>query len=259
MKKYTAILFCTFWSINAHSENLNFIDNVYQNNNNYVEYTPTEKTIDNLDSNEDSSFIIEEYDPIKPLNKIVFVFNKKTDTYLLTPIASSYKKITPPFIQSGVRNFLSYLYSPVNIVNYTLQWNPVKLANATGSFVANSFTLGLVDVGSKLKINKKDTNFGDTLSVWGVHKGPYLVLPLLGSSSLRDASGIPIDFSLTATRQFPNAEQNTLYGINIVQTRSDLLDASDIINEASLDSYEFEKSIWYQRRNTQEKTVKLRE
>lgn len=198
-------------------------------------------------------------DPLKPMNKAIFSFNKTVDKAVLKPVAKVYDTVTPNVVQTGVRNFLNYLKSPINIVNYALQGNPVKLANSLGGFVANTFTLGLVDVASKLKINNQNTSFGDTMSVWGVGKGPYLVLPILGSSSIRDTAGLAgVDFPLSGLNQFPVAERNTLIGVAVIQGRTDLIKASDIADEAAFDAYEFEKSAWYQHRNYQEHNVKER-
>lgn len=219
------------------------------------EVSVVENTLENPDAEEE-----EISDPFKPVNRVVFSFNKTVDKAVLKPVAKVYDTVTPNFVQTGVRNFLNYLRSPINIVNYALQGNPVKLANSLGSFVANTFTLGLVDVAAKLKINHQNTSFGDTMGVWGVGKGPYLVLPILGSSSIRDTAGlVGADFPLSGLNQFPVAERNSLIGVAIVQGRSDLMKASDIADEAAFDAYEFEKSAWYQHRNYQEKNVKERE
>ncbi|HEY0340394.1 MAG TPA: VacJ family lipoprotein [Steroidobacteraceae bacterium] len=144
------------------------------------------------------------YDPWERLNRFTYRFNARFDDHVFLPVANGYRRVPGP-IRGGVHNFFRNLAEVTSTVNYGLQWRLGSGARSLGRFVINS-TIGiggLFDVASKLKLSNEQTGFGATLSTWGVHPGPYVVLPLLGPSTLRDGFGLLGDYGVE-------------YGVNVV-------------------------------------------
>ncbi|WP_084421271.1 MlaA family lipoprotein [Henriciella litoralis] len=135
------------------------------------------------------------YDPFEGFNRNVYAFNEVVDKAALEPTARAYRAITPGFFRDGVNNFLSNLGQPVVFVNSVLQANPDASADTLGRFLINTTVGigGIFDVASTLGVEKHNEDFGQTLGVWGVEEGPYLMLPLLGPSNLRDTAGMVTD------------------------------------------------------------------
>ena len=134
-------------------------------------------------------------DPLEPMNRQIFNFNQFLDTYLIKPVAQGYRKVLPGFGRDAIRNFLNNLGEPVIFANNVLQgeW---KLAHNTAArfFVNSTFGLGgVIDLASLTELPRQSGDFGQTLYVWGVSDGPYLVLPILGPSNPRDTSGMVVD------------------------------------------------------------------
>ena len=144
------------------------------------------------------------YDPWERLNRFTYRFNARFDEHIFLPVANGYRRIPAP-VRSSVHNFFRNLNEVPSTVNYGLQWRLLNGARSLGRFVINS-TLGiggLFDVASKFKLSSEQTGFAATLSTWGVHPGPYVVIPLLGPSTLRDGIGFLGDYGIE-------------YGVNIV-------------------------------------------
>lgn len=144
------------------------------------------------------------YDPLERINRFTYRFNARFDEAVFLPVANGYRRIPGP-VRASVHNFFQNLAEITSTVNYGLQWRLLNGARSLGRFVINS-TLGiggLFDVATKLKLPGEQTGFGATLATWGVHPGPYLVIPLLGPSTLRDGAGFLGDYGLE-------------YGINVV-------------------------------------------
>lgn len=135
------------------------------------------------------------YDPLEPLNRSVFAFNEAADKAVIGPVAEAYETVTPGVARQGVRNFLSNLNSPVVFVNSVLQGDAANAADTTYRFVINTTigVAGLWDAAAHFGLEGRSEDFGQTLGVWGVEEGPYLVLPLLGPSNLRDFAGRGMD------------------------------------------------------------------
>lgn len=134
------------------------------------------------------------YDPIEPANRLVFAVNDAVDTVVLQPTAYVYKEVIPAPIREVVRNFLDWLSSPIYIANSALQGDLDGLKHNAARFVANSPMFGIVDNATGLGLERRPEDFGQTLAVWGANDGPYLVLPLLGPSNLRDTGGLVADY-----------------------------------------------------------------
>ncbi len=143
----------------------------------------------------DINFVIDVYDPWGPMNRRIYNFNTQFDRYVFLPVVSAYEFILPTIAQDGVSNFFSNLGEITNFTNSVLQLKPRAAATALSRFVWNTTVgvAGLWDPATKMGIYEWDEDFGQTLGHWGVGTGPYLVLPLLGPSNLRDTTGLVVD------------------------------------------------------------------
>jgi phospholipid-binding lipoprotein MlaA len=136
------------------------------------------------------------YDPFARLNRFTYRFNARFDEAVFLPAANGYRHLPPP-VRSGVHNFFGNLAEVDSIINYTLQGRLGRTVDSIGRFVINS-TIGiggLIDVAAKLHIAKAPTGFGTTLAKWGMHPGPYLVIPFYGPSTLREGAGLAADYA----------------------------------------------------------------
>lgn len=191
-------------------------------------------------------------DPLEPFNRVVYKANDALDRAILKPVAKGYRAAVPLPIRSGVSNLLDNLRDVPTALNGVLQGRFRQAASDTGRFVINSSIgiLGIFDVASHMGLQKHDEDFGQTLGLWGLGSGPYLMLPLLGPSTVRDGSGLIVDFATTpATYAFKGGTQGwTALGVRIVDQRASLLDAERILEEAALDRYYFLRDAYLQRR-----------
>lgn len=193
----------------------------------------------------------ESRDPLEPMNRVVYRFNDTFDRALLKPAAKAYDKITPRPVQTGVGNFFSNLNEPVVIVNDFLQGKGTQGASDAARLLFNSTfgVLGLIDVATPMGHPKHDEDFGQTFAVWGVGEGWYLVLPLLGPSTVRDAAGLPPQYFLDpVVRHEEVRERNSLYALRTVDHRARLLGASRVRDTAALDEYLFTRDAYRQHR-----------
>ncbi len=197
-------------------------------------------------------------DPWEGLNRATFDFNDGFDKVLMRPVAEGYRFVMPTPARTAVTNFFSNLQDPWVALNQLMQ-GKVRLAiDDFGRFVWNSTfgLLGLIDVASDMGLPKHNEDFGQTMAVWGVDFGPYFVIPVLGPSSVRDASGTAVAAFAYLPWQIPKwadfdhrvTWQWSLTGLDLVQTRADLLDATDLLEEAALDRYAFLRNAYFQRR-----------
>lgn len=195
-------------------------------------------------------------DPLEGINRAVYKFNDVSDRVLIKPVATAYKAVTPTPVRKGFNNFFNNLGSLTTVLNDLLQ---LKFANAftdAGRFVINStFGLaGFVDVASMDKIPYRIEDFGQTLGHWGVGNGPYLVLPIFGSSSLRDGTGLLFDTATSDPIKYTHnigeiRLHNQLRAAQIIDRRTELLEAKDITDNASLDPYAFARDGYFQLRD----------
>jgi len=190
-------------------------------------------------------------DPFEKFNRTMFNFNDKVDEYALKPVATAYKRVIPSFVQTGVYNFFGNLGDVWTAVNNLLQGRMVDGVSDMMRFTFNStFGLGgLIDISSDAGLPKHTQDFGATLGVWGVQSGPYIVLPLLGPSTVRDSAALPADFAGNPwTYVTPYATRYLGTTVRVIDLRAGVLDASNLIEEAALDRYEFIRDAYLQRR-----------
>lgn len=190
-------------------------------------------------------------DPLEPMNRKVMEFNDGVDAMVLKPAATAYRNGVPALVRTGVSNFFGNLGDGWNFVNSALQF---KFQNAAENFMrlnVNTFfgLGGILDIASELNIERHKEDFGQTLGRWGVPAGPYIVLPLLGPSTLRDALALPIERKGDPVHMVDPAEaRNSLYVLRAVDVRSNLLRVGSLIEGAALDKYSFTRDAHLQRR-----------
>ena len=187
-------------------------------------------------------------DPFEDLNRDIFIFNEKLDEKLLKPAALTYRKVTPQFARTGVTNFFNNLEEIDTTINQVLQGEIKYAFNDAGRFVINSTIglFGLIDVASKMGLEKHEEDFRQTLGVWGFDSGPYIMIPFLGPSNPRDLLSRPISSFLSGTFAMEdNDVKITLVGIDALETRERLLDAETLIIG---DKYIFVKDAYIQSR-----------
>jgi len=190
-------------------------------------------------------------DPLEGLNRFVFAVNDAFDTLLLRPAAWAYGEITPAFVKRAFGNFFRNLNSPVILANDLLQFELEEAATTTGRFLVNSTigVLGLLEVAEDMGMPRHQADFGQTLYSWGVGFGPYLVLPLLGPSSARDATGTAADSMMNPLSYVLDAPPRiVLAATQAVVRREPLIGPLDDIKATSLDYYVALRSSWYQNR-----------
>lgn len=192
-------------------------------------------------------------DPYEKFNRSMYSFNQKLDSTIFNPISNFYKAITPEFVDRGLSNFFSNLNEIVVIVNDLLQFKITQAFSDIARFVVNSTVglFGFMDVSTSLGLKKHREDFGQTLAKWGFGSGPYLVLPIFGPSTVRDAAGLGIDtLAVTPVTYIDTtAYRASVLALNFVDFKADLLSAERLLSEAALDEYEFTKSAYFNLRN----------
>ena len=193
-------------------------------------------------------------DPLEPVHRAVYKFNDTFDRYLLRPVAEVYQDYVPGIARTGVRNFFANLEEPVTIVNQVLQGKPGHAAGDTMRFGFNTIfgVFGLMDVATGWGLEKHNEDFGQTFGVWGFGEGWYLVLPLLGPSTVRDTAGLPLEFQMGVWR-FASERTDAwgtvaYYSLLFVSKRADLLSASQVLDTAAVDEYLQVRAAYRQKR-----------
>jgi phospholipid-binding lipoprotein MlaA len=189
-------------------------------------------------------------DPLEPMNRQIFKFNDAADRYVARPIATGYVKVTPAPLRTAISSFFSNIGDIGNFANNLLQ---LKITDATEDLmrIAINSTLGiggLFDWASAAGLPKHDQDFGLTLGHYGVPSGPYLVLPLLGPSSARDATNWIASYPLNPGTYLSTEASVSMFVVRFVSARADLLGATDILSQAALDKYAFVRDAYTQRR-----------
>ena len=184
-------------------------------------------------------------DPYENLNRKTYEFNENLDEKIAKPIAEFYSKFPPP-IKNGVTNFFNNLEEVDTFINQLLQGKPKESLNDLTRFIINS-TIGLagfIDVASKIGLERHEEDFGQTLGVWGVGQGPYIMLPVLGPSTLRDTLSRPVSSFLSVTFHMTETDVNiALKSIDAIETRERLLEVESLL---SGDKYSFVKDAYIQ-------------
>jgi phospholipid-binding lipoprotein MlaA len=193
-------------------------------------------------------------DPFEPMNRATFNFNEGFDRALATPVATAYRDVLPGPVRGWVRNFFANIADLFIGFNNILQGKPDDGLLDWARFAFNSIlgVFGINDVASDFGLEKHDEDFGQTFGRWGAGPGYYLVLPLLGPSSLRDGIGTAVDlYTDPVSNVYPNRIRNSAVVVRAVGRRADLLDASRLLEEAALDKYVFLRDAYLQRRRSQ--------
>ncbi|MFA7619961.1 MAG: VacJ family lipoprotein [Thiohalomonadaceae bacterium] len=194
----------------------------------------------------------EEHDPFEQVNRSVYRFNDAVDRNLLKPVAEVYDQVVPTFISTGVSNFFSNIDDVLVLVNDVLQAKPEQALSDFSRIVWNTTVglFGLIDVATALDLPKHNEDFGQTLGYWGVNPGPYLVLPLLGPSTVRDGTGSAASWYLDplADVSVDQAAYWSAVGLSAVDTRADLLGTTNLLEQAALDPYVFTREAYLQHR-----------
>ncbi|RZI46663.1 MlaA family lipoprotein [Candidatus Finniella inopinata] len=217
---------------------------------------------------------LDEPDPLEPLNRVVFNFNRVADGVLIRPIAILYDDIVHDVAKTGVSNFMENLFSPVTLGNNILQGEGERAFHTIFRFVINSTIglLGLMDVAREMGLPGHPATLNQTFAKWGVETGPYLVLALLGPSSFRGTYGMvgdwfmnPLSYAVKNTHRRHNRHHQQrwllyeLYGLDITNRRAKLITALDDIEKNSLDPYASMRSVYFQKQKELEKNVRAAE
>jgi len=193
-------------------------------------------------------------DPLEKWNRSMYDFNQHLDAVALKPAATAYRQAVPPIVRTGVANFFGNLQDAWSFVNSVLQW---RIQDAGESFARVEINTiaglgGIIDVASELNIEKHKEDFGQTLGRWGVPAGPYVVLPVLGPSTMRDTLALPIDTKGDLIWRMPhNDERTSLYVLRAVDRRANLLRIGEVVDQAALDKYSFTREAFMQKRNAE--------
>lgn len=190
-------------------------------------------------------------DPFEGFNRTMYKFNDTVDTYALKPVAKGYQYVVPQPVRDSVTNFFSNIGDVYIAANNIVQ---LRIADGVGDLMRVVINTvfgvgGLFDVATLAKLPKHTADFGITMGRYGMPSGPYLVLPLLGPSTLRDTAGLGVDYvgnPLTYVK--PDGLSWGLFGVNLVNTRANLLGAGDVLDAAALDKYSFVRNAYLQRR-----------
>ena len=190
-------------------------------------------------------------DPWEPFNRNVSNFNEGLDQAVLKPVATAYQNVTPQIMRTGVNNFFGNIADVWSLVNNVLQLKPAESVETLFRVGVNTTIglVGLIDVASDLKLQKHTEDFGQTLGFWGMPTGPYVVLPLLGPSTLRDSLALPVDAKGNLVGHVDDvALRNSLLTLRLVDRRASLLSAGRLLDAAALDKYSFTRDAYLQRR-----------
>ena len=194
----------------------------------------------------------DERDPLEPYNRAMFRFNDAVDRAVVKPVAKGYKAVTPEFVDEGITNFFANLEDLTVAANSLLQGKFHNALSDASRVVVNSTVgvLGFFDVASALGAKKHDEDFGQTLGYWGVPPGPYLVLPLLGPSTVRDAPALAVDLYTTDVVFLHEDEtvRNVGLTLEFVDTRADLLSKEEIVEDIAFDRYDSIRNAYLEHR-----------
>jgi phospholipid-binding lipoprotein MlaA len=189
-------------------------------------------------------------DPLEPVNRAMFEVNEVADKWVMKPIADAYVAVIPQLIRTGVSNVFNNIDDLFSGVNALLQGKPDKAGNDFGRVLLNTFVMGgLFDVASDIGIERGGEDFGQTFGVWGFPQGPYLFVPFVGPTTVRDGTGLIVRIYTGPANWIPDvAVRNSLWGLGAVDIRAGASDALSIAETAALDKYRFIRDAYLQRR-----------
>ncbi len=189
-------------------------------------------------------------DPWESLNRKVFVFNDAVDEAVLAPVARAYRNWVPELVRTGVGNVFGNIGDVWSTANHFLQGKVGSGLEMGMRVLTNTlFGLGgLLDPATEMRLPRRAEDFGQTLGVWGLPAGPYLVLPLLGPSSVRDTAGLPLDRYATAPTLFFDVNAYATSALQLVNVRSELLATTKLLSDVALDRYSFVRDGYLARR-----------
>lgn len=193
-------------------------------------------------------------DPLEAFNRGVFAFNEALDTTILKPLATGYQALLPELVRTGVDNFFDNLIDAWSAVNHLLQGKPVEATEMGVRFGMNTFIGlgGLIDVASDAGLERRSEDFGQTLGRWGLGPGPYIMLPLLGPSTLRDTAALTLDWRATPVAMLHESRDRVpLAVLQIISTRARLLSVTRAIDEIAIDKYALIRDGFLARRRNQ--------
>ena len=191
------------------------------------------------------------YDPFEASNRVMYAINDPLDKYIAKPIAQAWVDYVPSFIRTGASNYFNNIDDLFSGINGLLQGKLDKAGDDFGRVMINTGFgfLGLIDIASEAGIPRGNEDFGQTFGYWGIPQGPYLFIPLWGPSTVRDGTGSILRYWYTPTQLIPDvAVRNVIYGIGAIDARAQLLDATSLIEQASIDPYTFVRRSYLQRR-----------
>jgi len=192
-------------------------------------------------------------DPFESFNRGMYQFNDTVDKAVLKPVAQGYSNVMPSPAKTAVTNFFSNLEDVIVTLNDLLQLKFVQALTDCERVLFNSTfgIFGLIDVASNMGLEKRDEDFGQTLGHWGIRSGPYLVLPFFGPSSVRDGIGLYVDSKTSMLKEVDHIPtRNEMYATTTVNTRANLLDQEEILEEAMIDPYSFQRDAYLQHRQS---------
>ena len=192
-------------------------------------------------------------DPFERYNRAMFSFNKTVDDKVLKPVATGYVDVIPDLVRTAISNFFGNIGDVWTAVNNYLQGKPREGTNDLARVVLNSTfgIVGLIDVATPAGLVQHEEDFGQTLGVWGVKSGPYLVLPILGASTVRDGLARPVDLYADPITQIDSTSvENSLRALRLVADRATLLYSTRMMEDAALDPYLFVRDAYLQRRES---------
>lgn len=199
-------------------------------------------------------------DPLEPFNRSMFAFNEGLDKAVAKPAAQGYQTIAPYPVRMHISNFFNNLQDGWTVVNNALQLRPQAFAESFFRFSFNTFIGmgGFVNVADSMGLARDQQDFGKTLGRYGVPPGPYVVLPVLGASTVRDSAGLAVDvhYDLINHEVEHIPSRNSLYALELVDKRANLLAAGSILDGASLDKYAFMRNAYLQKRRSDIDTLR---
>jgi phospholipid-binding lipoprotein MlaA len=190
-------------------------------------------------------------DPLEPLNRVMYDIHDAADTAVMKPIAKAYVAVVPSIIRKAVNNAFNNIDDLFSAVNDLLQGKLEKAGDDMGRVLLNTTwgMLGINDLATDLGIERGNEDFGQTFAVWGIPQGPYLFIPIIGPSTVRDGTGLLVRLYLGPVGFIPEvAVRNSLYGLGAVDLRAQLLETGALIDDAALDKYVFIRNAYLQRR-----------